>query len=111
MENAQAIIGYLNETRERIGLAPVQLDSAGQVVVAARPEMPIGIKDFFAANPGTFKSMSAARWHLSHRETNGMKDMGACVEIPSKPGATKPRIAVFPAILIRWVQGERPWNQ
>ena len=111
MQNTEAIIGYLNETRQRIGLCPVRLDDGGQVVITSTEETPIGIGQFCKQNPDRFKSISAARWHLSQRKTNGMLGMDACVELPSKVNAEKARLAVFPSTLIRWCQGERPWKK
>ena len=109
MQSTEAIIGYLNETRERIGLKPVGTDADGNIVLVSVKEAPVSIGSFFKSHTELFRSSGAARWHLSQRKTNGMLEMGACVELPSKAEAEKARIVVFPSILIRWCQGERPW--
>lgn len=66
------------------------------------------VSEFARTYPNVVSSEQAVRWLLRSRNTNGLLECGAVVEIWATPGQARPRVLINPPKLIPWLFRRNP---
>ena len=75
--------------------------------MSATTEMPtdlMPVAKFIETYPDMFPSEDSFRWYLRDRDTNGLIESGAVVEMWNNPEASRPSIRISPSNFFRWIR-------
>lgn len=63
------------------------------------------VATFCRRNPHIFASEQSVRWYLRDRDTNGLLETGAVVELRASKDSQRPRVFIDEARFLEWMRG------
>lgn len=107
--NPERVLDQLNTIRSKLKLRPLELVDINDPAPVQDDDVPVTLSNFYHAHPKAFASLGALKYHAAQREHNGMKAMGAIIELPAAPDSQRVSLRAVTPKLLAWCRGERPW--